>query len=1665
MNLHLCVFKPKRALCSLARTLGLIYFAFGLGVVRAQMVDLNGNGMSDIWEWVYGAYGIDPQADPDGDGFSNLQESIAGTNPFDSSSYPHIASVAYSSTNVSVTVPCALGKQYQLQSQTALGSTNWVVETSLVARSGTEVALTVPTTSAMTFYRVAISDVNSDGSGLMNDWEKYQLGLNPTNAWSNGQQDANGNALSDYAYVTNLLASQNVITIAATEAAAARPDPGQSASAVGQFTVARGGFPLNSITLNLGPGGQGIGFALPSVDYLALPNSVTLGVGASSQALILTPLAATNSPTPVLAQLELLPGADYAIGTQSNASVVIYPSFTASGAGLLGQYYTNSSTTYTNSNNFNPTNLFLTRVDPVIAFTWTNGTSPDLSKGRYTVRWTGQVQPQFSETYFFDVRSAAGCRLWVNDQLLIDKWQSQDATDWTGAIALQATTRYDLKLEYLQTGAAAQAHLSWYSRSQPEEVIPNTCLYPANSAGQSGASAPTVVTSALSAVGFLGQPFSFTVTGANTPLGFTAKGLPPGLNFNQTNGVIAGRPALAGDFQVTLTASNLTGVGASVLDLLVLNTGSSAVQEIWTNVPGVKVTDIPTGTPANLTNVLGTLEGATHYGENYGERIRGYLTAPVTGNYYFWIAGSDSAQLWISDDHNQVNQVLRAWVAPANNPTAPGENGTSPRQWNLQAGQQSGWLSLAAGQQYYLEVLHKAGAGTNDNWSVGWLQDPTGTNHTPAGVVPGYLLSRYYPPLPANTPGTLYSANLLALPGVVSDGVGSATLRVSADGTQATLNFTITNMVGTPAGQSINSDPYLEDPGELVFDIAAAGPQPQGGYLWEITPTGPLGASDILEIINEGKAAIVIESTAFPNGEIGGHFTLANGSQTFTPPPAPPAWTDDSADPNAAVRFLTQATFGASSNDLAAVQSLGYAGWLASQFSMPATHALTNVLAQPYSDPTELYPSPLWFSTWWQQSITAPDQLRQRVAFALSEVFVVSENGALENHADALSSYYDMLIDRAFGNFRSLLEAVTLHPAMGLYLSMQGNDKGSLITGLHANENYAREVQQLFSVGLNRLWPDGTLVLDSQDNLVPTYGQNEVMGFASVFTGWNYYQTNQANGRLPSNWYPGANYTNPMVLVPAHHELGAKLVLDNVMLPPAWGAQAAPSAANDAYGSQDLESAMDSLFNHPNVGPFIGRQLIQRLVTSNPSRDYVYRVAQVFNDDGTGVRGNLQAVIQAILLDYEARSPDLISEPSYGKQREPLLRVTALARAFPAPPPLSGTYSQTTNQVITITTASPHLLNSGDTALLIFTDTSGNAAPTSQGYSVTATSPTTLTLNAPQLATGSYGQTNGVITAAISGHGLAVGNPVYLVFTTGGAASGLFQVGSVIDASHFTVSTTDLVRRAGSCLLPKLSVGGYTQTGTNIVITTTGPPGLVAGNSVYIHFTSGKATDGTYQVASVSDATHFTVTTAQSANQKEDGLSVYSLDPPPLTRSGTVVVEENTWKMSYTDSGTVSSLSQSPLHAPTVFNFFYPGFEFPGALASAGLTTPEFQLTTDTGVAAQMNFIAGGILNNTGNTNGLSSFTGGNGSIVLNLAPWMTTNYTSGAGLPRLVSQLNTLLAAGQLSAGAQTNIIGYVANTNNFAYKSPPTHTEMRDRVRAVVHLIVSSPDYVIQK
>jgi hypothetical protein len=458
----------------------------------------------------------------------------------------------------------------------------------------------------------------------------------------------------------------------------------------------------------------------------------------------------------------------------------------------------------------------------------------------------------------------------------------------------------------------------------------------------------------------------------------------------------------------------------------------------------------------------------------------------------------------------------------------------------------------------------------------------------------------------------------------------------------------------------------------------------------------------------------------------------------------------------------------------------------------------------------------------------------------------------------------------------------------------------------------------------------------------------------------------------------------------------------------------------------------------------------------------VYRVVETFNDNGAGVRGDMQAVIKAILLDYEARSSSVLSQPTYGKQREPLLRATATARAFPSPPPLDGTYSQNGGRQITVTTPSPHRLVTGNAIILQFT--SGTPPPTSTSYPVTVTGANTFTINATDLISGSYTQVLNAITLAVPEHGLVAGNPVYLAFTTGGASNGVYSVVSVPTNNAFTVTALDSASRTGSCLLPKLT-GGYvvsTATGTNtITVSTSGNHNLNAGDNVLLNFTAGTAPDGQYQVASVIDEDHFTVTTTGVANQTQNGVSVYPLVPPPLVRSGNVTIQSSTWNMGVTDT----DLTQTPLRSPTVFNFFFPDYKFQGILASAGLTTPEFQLTSDSSVALQDNFLAGGIINSQGSsTNGLNSFKNGNGSIVLDFGPWTTTNYTSNAGIPSLVGALSTLLVGGQLSTGASNAIVSYATSTN-FPYSTPPTATEQRDRVRAVVHLMVTSPNFTIQK
>lgn len=1635
---------------------------------NAAMIDLNHNGMSDIWEYLFGATGLDPQADADNDGYTNLQESLAGTDPFDPSSYPHATSALALGPVLNISMASALGKRYEMQTLVPLPDvpwTNWVTGAVQVARNGSTVNFSVPVTNGAVFFRILISDVDTANSGV-NDWEKYQLGLDPFSTSSNGQLDSVGRPLGDLAFVTDKLAAQNTITVVASDPVAVQPDPVQGGGAPGEFTVLRGGFPLNLLIVNLTSADPVPNAAVAGLDYEPLDQLAFFPPGSSSAVLPLQPLTDTNLTSPRVASLRAVAGVGYHVGSPAGASVVIQPSAVPTGVGLLGKYFTNASPTYASPLNFNPANLILTRVDPAIDFVWGAGAKPISNAGRYSVRWTGQVRPQYSETYYFDVNSSAGVKLWVNDQPVIDRWVSGAAGEAVGQISLQAGVRYDIRLEYFTSGGNPVVHLYWYSASQPRQIIPAGALYPGND-GSGGAT----VTSPLSAVAFLGQPFTFALTGANGARSFSATSLPPGLSLDTGSGLITGTPNLAGDFQAVVTAANANGTGVSVLDIKVLDTGSSVAREVWLGVAGNGIADIPTAQPPSFTNFLGSLEGITGFGTNYAERVRGYFTAPATGNYYFWIAGGDAAELWLSDDQEPVNRMRRAYVSPA----AP----TGPRQWTQSANQRSGWLSLIAGQAYYLEVLHKTGAGTNDNWSVGWSLDPTGTNVVPGGVVPGYLLSRYFDAPAGSVSGALYSANLVAADGVKGTPSGSATLRVSPDGSQAVLKFKLAGLSSPVIGEHILCDPYLNNPTQILFDISAATPQPDGSYVWPITAIGTFqSAADVLEALRENKAYLTVLTAANPSGEVTGHFTLANGTTTFVPPPPPPAWPDDHTDPKAAARFLIQTTFGPQAGDVAAVVALGYEGWLDDQMKRPASHHLPGVLATKSADPTTPYPATLSYGSWWRQSVTAPDQLRQRVAFALSEIMVTSAEGVLADNARALSAYYDVLLDNAFGNYRQLLQAVTLSPAMGLYLNMLGNDKGSIITGIHANENYAREVMQLFSIGLNRLWPDGTLVLNSDGNPVPTYNQDVILGMAAEFTGWHYHQPNQANGRLPANFNPAADYVNPMVLVPAHHDLGSKRLLDNVMAPPAWGSQTNPANADfDAYCLNDLPVALDSIFNHPNVGPYICRQLIQRLVTSHPSRGYLYRVVQVFNDNGAGQRGDLAAVVKAILLDYEARSPALLAEPTFGKQREPVLRVTAVARAFPAPPAVGGVYSQTGTPVIQITTTNAHRLNNGDVAVLTFSDSSGQPAPGSRAYTATVNGPMTFTVNSPEASVCTYLQTtnltvtnlltgvpitNGVIAVTLAAHGLNPGNSVYLEFTSGGAVSGTYQVVWTNGAKNqLIVLAPETATRSGGCLLPKLSAGGYAQAGQSVTVSINGAHGLVPGESVFLQFPKGPDVSGIYPVQTVPDAGHFTVVANVSADQAQTAIGVYPLAPPPFVRSGTVTVAQSSYAM----GSTRGSLDQNPLASPTVFNFFYPDYQFPGALASAGLTTPEFQLTSDTSVAGQMNVFAGGLLNHAANTNGLSSFNGSDGAIVLDLSPWMTPNYTSNAGLASLVDALDALLTGGQLSPAAKSLIVRHVADNTQYPWANPPTGSQMHNRVRAAVHLLVSAPEFIIQR
>ncbi|MEM8960879.1 MAG: DUF1800 family protein [Acidobacteriota bacterium] len=360
-----------------------------------------------------------------------------------------------------------------------------------------------------------------------------------------------------------------------------------------------------------------------------------------------------------------------------------------------------------------------------------------------------------------------------------------------------------------------------------------------------------------------------------------------------------------------------------------------------------------------------------------------------------------------------------------------------------------------------------------------------------------------------------------------------------------------------------------------------------------------------------------------------------------------------------ASRFLAQSTFGGDTALIDVVEAVGPAAWLETQMAMPRQTFLGDVLELMDSMPDLLIYFFDW--VWWKHVLTQPDVVRHRVTFALSQILVVGRQPEeIFEDSRASAAYWDVLAEHAFGNFKDLLLAITLQPSMGIYLSHLYNRRGDASINRFPDENFAREVMQLFSIGLFELEPDGSHKLDADGDSIPTYGNEQITEMAKIFTGLALDEEFPGQG---IQWGDRGLQTRhlPMVMYEPEHEPGPKTLLNGFVVPAGQ------------TGMQDIEMAIDHLFHHPNVGPFLGTHLIKFLVTSNPSPAYVARVSAAFADNGSGVRGDMKAVIRAILLDTEARDLANLQDPRFGKVREPLVRWVQLGRAFHATSP-SGEY-------------------------------------------------------------------------------------------------------------------------------------------------------------------------------------------------------------------------------------------------------------------------------------------------------------------------------------------------------------------------------------------------------
>lgn len=537
---------------------------------------------------------------------------------------------------------------------------------------------------------------------------------------------------------------------------------------------------------------------------------------------------------------------------------------------------------------------------------------------------------------------------------------------------------------------------------------------------------------------------------------------------------------------------------------------------------------------------------------------------------------------------------------------------------------------------------------------------------------------------PVSTNQRLLVGYLRPLTGTGSLGGGLATVRLPGDNDVATVTVSFSNLqspVNSTQVQTIDSAILQSVP-----------PFNYGGQPWPIRASQSYATDQqVLDALLSGNVKLTVFTESHVGGEIEGQFDLAQGSTEFQPPPDPPVLATLAGDEldREIVRFLTQATFGPTDDDVATLRAsvathggdriAAFDEWIDQQFALPSPSLLEYTIAADRQEieiraalPTDHPDFNANFDPnhnnrrrgWWLLASHAPDQLRQRAAFALSEIFVISDGDALiKNRSYGAAHYYDMLRTGASGTYHDLLEGVATHPVMGQYLSHLRNGKAVLDNEgnvlISPDENFAREIMQLFSIGLVELHPDGTLKLGADGLPIPTYDQNDITEMARVFTGWSFGMRNNPSNSdtvvTNTNFNQGngseryeAQWTNPMAMFADYHDTDAKSVL-GLDIP------------TGQSGEQDLADVVGFLANHPNTAPFICRRLIQRMTSANPSAGYLYRVSDVFTATG----GNLEQTIKAVLLDPEARSLGTAETfAGIGKKREPILRYMAFLRAF-----------------------------------------------------------------------------------------------------------------------------------------------------------------------------------------------------------------------------------------------------------------------------------------------------------------------------------------------------------------------------------------------------------------